>query len=165
MHLTAGLDSGPVCLLEREPIAADDDYGDALRAARAARCRAACCGRSTNDPTARSRTSRSSTYAEKISATDRTLDPLTATAEELARVVRALTPHVGARLPLPDGSFLGVVGAQPAAGVALPAGTLAGEGGRLLLGCRGDSVLELVRVQPPGGRAMPATDYLRGRAI
>src|SRR3954449_12334090 len=27
MRLTAGLDSGPVCLVEREPIRVDDDYG------------------------------------------------------------------------------------------------------------------------------------------
>ena len=43
------------------------------------------------------------TYAEKISGADRTLDPA-APAEEQERVVRALQPHIGARLPLPDGS-------------------------------------------------------------
>jgi methionyl-tRNA formyltransferase len=42
-----------------------------------------------------------------------------------------------------------------------PAGALAAEGERLLYGtARG--TLELVRVQPPGGRPMDAGAYLRG---
>ena len=47
------------------------------------------------------------TYAEKITAADRTLDPR-APAEVNARIVRALHPHIGARLALDDGTFLGV---------------------------------------------------------
>ena len=53
------------------------------------------------------------TYAHKIEAADRTLDH-TRTPDEVERVVRALRPHIGARLPLPDGSMLGVVAARPA---------------------------------------------------
>ena len=79
------------------------------------------------------------TYAEKITAADRLLDPADRPAAELERTVRALTPHVGARLALPDGSFLGVWGAQLAAGPALAPGTLDDEDGRLLLGCAGGS--------------------------
>ena len=37
---------------------------------------------------------------------------------------------------------------------------MAGDG-RLLLACT-PGVLELLEVQPPGGRAMDAADYLRG---
>ena len=51
------------------------------------------------------------TYAHKIEARDRALDP-TRPPEEVERVVRALRPHIGARLPLPDGTFLGVVEAR-----------------------------------------------------
>ena len=80
------------------------------------------------------------TYAEKISAADRTLDP-DAPAQERERVVRALAPHIGARLALEDGSYLGVTRAR------------IGEGGEL----------ELLEVQPPGRRAMAWADYLRGR--
>ena len=79
------------------------------------------------------------TYAEKITAEDRTLDPA-APAEVNERIVRALHPHIGARLPLPDGSFLGVSRAR------------VGE----------DGSLELVEVQPPGGRPMSYADYRRG---
>ncbi len=35
------------------------------------------------------------------------------------------------------------------------------EGGGVLLGC-GDGALELCELQPPGGRRMPAADWLRG---
>ena len=47
------------------------------------------------------------TYAEKIGAEDRLLDPA-CTAVELERRVRALHPHVGARLAREDGTLLGV---------------------------------------------------------
>ena len=65
-----------------------------------------------------------------------------APAEVNERIVRALHPHIGARLPLPDGSFLGVRRAR------------VGE----------DGSLELLEVQPPGGRPMPYDAYLRGRS-
>ena len=42
------------------------------------------------------------TYAHKIEAADRALDP-TRTPAEVERTVRALRPHIGARLPLPGG--------------------------------------------------------------
>ncbi len=97
------------------------------------------------------------TYADKIAPGDRTLDPEQPAAVN-DRVVRALTPHIGARVELPDGSFLGVLRAA----VEDPDETsaLRVEDGRLLLGG-----LELLDVQPPGGRAMEAAAYLRGRGL
>jgi len=105
------------------------------------------------------------TYAEKITAEDRLLDPAAQPAAQLARTVRALSPHIGARLALPDGSYLGVWGAQLAAGPGHEPGTLGNEGGRLLLSCADGSALELLTVQPPGRKPMPAADYLRGRSL
>jgi methionyl-tRNA formyltransferase len=79
---------------------------------------------------------------------------------ELERAVRALHPHIGARVALPDGSFLRVLAAAvldrgPAEG------RLAGAEGRLVLGCA-EGALELLALQPPGGRPMDAAAYLRG---
>ena len=80
--------------------------------------------------------------------------------------MRALRPHIGARLPLPDGTWLGVIAAR-APDPPIP--TLAAAGGRvrvedehLLLDCNGGA-LELVEIRPPGGRPMAASAWLRGR--
>ena len=115
-----------------------------------------------------------STYAEKITPADRLLDPARP-ASALERVVRALHPHIGARVELPDGSMLGVREARP---LDPEPGTPAGPGegtargalgvgardGRLLLDCA-VGTLELCTVQPPGARAMSAADYLRGYGV
>jgi methionyl-tRNA formyltransferase len=164
MRMTAGLDSGPVCLLERQPIADDDTFG--TLAPRLERIGGELLVRALDErPACVEQDEALATYAEKLGPEDRTLDPLARSAVELERVVRALTPHIGARLALPDGSFLGVVGARLAADASLPPGTLAREGERLLLGCRDDPALELTVVQPPGGRPMAAADYLRGHGV
>jgi methionyl-tRNA formyltransferase len=164
MRVTAGLDSGPVCLVEREPILADDTFGTLSE--RLAQLGGTLLLRALGErPAFEEQDERGIAYAEKITAVDRLLDPAGHSALELERDVRALTPHVGARLELPDGSFLGVWGARLAAGSGAPPGTLAGEGERLLLSCVGGTTLELTSVQPPGGRPMPAADYLRGRSL
>jgi methionyl-tRNA formyltransferase len=164
MRLTAGLDSGPVCLMEREPIRADDTFG--TLSARLAELGSTLLLRALDErPAFVEQPDDGVTYAEKIVAEDRLLDPVARPAAELERTVRALTPHVGARLALPDGGFLGVGGAQLAAEAALAPGTLGNEGGKLVLSCAGSSALELTLVQPPGRRQMLAADYLRGHLL
>ena len=163
MRVTAGLDSGPVCLLEREPINGEDTFGSLAK--RLERVGGDLLVRALDEqPAWVEQDEASVTYAEKIGPEDRRLDP-SRPAAELERIVRALTPHVGARLELPDGSVLGVAGARVVpAPTAVPAGALAEAEGRLLLGC-GDGVLELTSVQPPGGRAMDGGAYLRGHGL
>jgi methionyl-tRNA formyltransferase len=163
MRLTAGLDSGPVCLMQREPVREDDTYGSL--SARLAELGAALLLRALDErPPFVEQDEAGATYAEKITAADRLLDPLARPAVELERIVRALTPHIGARLALPDGGFLGVWGARLAADAAHEPGWLGNEGGRLLLSTV-DGALELTVVQPPGKRAMPAADFLRGHQL
>jgi len=164
MRLTAGLDSGPVCLVERESIRDEDTFGSL--SARLAALGGDLLVRALDEqPAFVEQPEDGVTYAEKIVAEDRLLDPLASSAVELERVVRALCPHVGARLALPDGSgYLGVWGAQLAAGPMLAPGTLGSEGGRLLLSTVAGT-LDLTVVQPPGKKQMPAADYLRGHAF
>ncbi len=163
MRVTAGLDSGPVCLCEREPIADDDTYG--TLAPRLARRGGELLLRALDEqPAFAEQDEAGVTYAEKLTADDRRLDPRARTAAELDRAIRALTPQVGARLELPDGAFLGVHGAQPAGDAAGEPGTLAQHDGRLLLATR-DGALELTVVQPPGKKPMPAAAYLRGHGL
>jgi methionyl-tRNA formyltransferase len=164
MELTAGLDSGPVALCE-ELAVGDDDF-EALSArlaglggellVRALDLQAE--GRlelSEQDDAA-------ATYAEKIEAPERLLDP-GRPAPELARVVRALTPHVGAYLDLGEGKRLGVRRASAVA-AEVPAGELREKDGALLLGCA-EGALALEVVQPAGGRPMPAEAFLRGHPL
>ena len=89
------------------------------------------------------------TYAAKIAPEDRELDP-SRPAVELERVVRALTPHIGAYVALEDGERLGVraARARPAGGPA--PGELSLRRARPVLGCA-EGALELLVVQPPGG--------------
>jgi methionyl-tRNA formyltransferase len=77
------------------------------------------------------------TYAEKLTAADRELDP-EAPPEEQLRVVRALSPHIGART---------VLHGRPV--IVWRAGV---EDGRLVP----------VEVQPEGRRRMGYDEFLRG---
>jgi methionyl-tRNA formyltransferase len=159
MRLTAGLDSGPVALRATEPIRADDTFGTLSQ--RLERISGTLLTQALGQRLDYvDQDEDGVTYAEKITAVDRTLDP-TAGAPAMERTVRALTPHIGARIDLGGGAFLGVVEARAAApgtGGADPAKvTVASEGERLFYGD-----LELLRVQPPGGRPMDAAAYIHG---
>ena len=166
MRLTAGLDSGPVCLAQDEPIEPHDTYGSLvprLQALGVALLVQALTQIDAGQPLAFADQDESAaTYAEKIGPADRLLDP-TRPATELERVVRALHPHIGARLQLADGTLLGVLGARATDDPA-PADELRRDGERLLYGTA-EGALELTSVQPPGGRPMDASAYLRGHAV
>jgi methionyl-tRNA formyltransferase len=161
MRLTEGLDSGPVCLQAREPIAADDDYG--TLAARLERIGGELLVRALDErPPFVEQNEAGTVYAHKIEAADRALDPARP-AVELERVVRALRPHIGARLALPDGDFLGVIAARVAEdGSGSEPGRVSASGSRLLLGTSAGA-LQLTEIRPPGSRPMAAADWLRGR--
>jgi methionyl-tRNA formyltransferase len=140
MRLTAGWDSGPVCLAAAEPIARDDSYGTLAPRLQQLGARLLIQALDERPPYVEQDEAKV-TYAEKIGPEDRTLD-LARPAIENERIVRALTPHIGARIELPGGTFLGVRAAK-----ALP-----------------DGRLELIEVQPAGGRPMAYADYVRGHA-
>ncbi len=159
MRVTAGLDSGPVALRQAEPIHPDDSYG--ALAPRLARLGGELLVRALDEwpLELEEQDDGAATYADKIDAAARTLDP-GRPPEELERIVRALHPHIGARIALPGGEALRVHEAAPAP-AGPPPGELAESEGRLLWGCAGGA-LELRVVQPPGRRPMDAADYLRG---
>ncbi len=159
MRVTEALDAGAVCAQEAEPIGPDDDYG--TLAARLERLGGELLVRALDERLSFVEQDESRvTYAHKIEAADRALDPVR-TPEELERTVRALRPHIGARIALPDGDFLGVIAAQVAGDGPEP-GRVRADGHRLLMGADGGA-LELTEIRPPGSRPMAAADWLRGR--
>jgi methionyl-tRNA formyltransferase len=133
----AALDAGPVAAQEAFPIGPEDDAGAVY--ARAAEVAA----RLLDDVLARPEPGfepqqGEPTYAEKIRREDRWLD-LTRPAGELVRVVRGLSPHIGARAEL-DGRRVTVWRAAVGA----------------------DGRFEPLEVQPEGGRRMSAEAWRRG---
>jgi methionyl-tRNA formyltransferase len=133
----AELDAGPVAAQEAFSIASDDDAGAVYRLAGEVAARLL--DGVLDDPVRRfTPQSGPVTYAEKILPEDRTLD-LARPAEELVRVVRALSPHIGARTEL-EGRPVTVWRAR--VGV--------------------DGSFEPLEVQPEGGRRMTADAWRRG---
>jgi methionyl-tRNA formyltransferase len=158
MQLTEGLDSGPVCAQRGEPIRSEDTYGSL--AERLARVGGEQLVSSLEErPPCHEQDEALVTYAEKITPEDRELDPARP-ALELERRVRALTPHIGAFVLLDDATRLGVRQTRVVAERAEPGVRLAPP--LPVLGTV-DGTLELLVVQPPGGRPMRGEEYLRGR--
>ena len=160
MRVGEGLDDGPVCAQATEPIEAGDTYG--TLAARLEELGAELLVRTLDErPPCTAQDEAEATYAHKISPQDRDLMPAR-TAVELERIVRALTPHIGAYVTLRDATSLGVVEARvlPAGGPR--EGEISFDGPVPVLGCS-SGALELLTVQPPGRRPMSGADYLRGR--
>jgi methionyl-tRNA formyltransferase len=165
MQVTAGLDSGPVALGEELAIESDDDFATLsgrLAALGGELLVKALDLQAVGELEFVEQDEDEVTYAEKIDATERRLDPAMP-AQELARTVRALTPHIGAYLELGDGGRLGVRRAHPV-DVDVKLGDVRAEWGALLLGC-GQRALRLEIVQPEGGRPMAADAYLRGHPL
>ncbi len=138
IHKTVeALDAGPVAAQEAFPIGPDDDAGVVF--ARAAAVAARLLDSVLADPAPVFRPQEGEpSYAEKITAADRVLD-LSRPAEELVRIVRALSPHIGARAEL-EGRRVTVWRAR------------VGE----------DGSFEPIEVQPEGGRRMEVAAWRRG---
>jgi methionyl-tRNA formyltransferase len=159
MRPIAELDAGPICLERSEPIDPKDDYGS-LSARLAALGGELLIEALDSEPRFRDQPEQGVTYASKIEPEDRLLDP-TRPADELERRVRALTPHIGAYVE----DRLGVRRAALAQGVDdVEPGRLEEREGKLLYGAS-PGALELLEVQPPGKRAMPAEAWLRGNRV
>jgi methionyl-tRNA formyltransferase len=158
MRPVAELDAGPMCLQREEPIGPDDDYGSL--APRLAELAGDLLVETLDTrPECVEQPSDGVTIAPKIDSDERRLDPA-AGPEALARRVRAFNPHIGTWIELQGGERLGIRKARVAGESAAPAELVAVDG-QLLWGCAGGA-LELLVVQPPGGRAMDASDFLRG---
>ena len=164
-RIAAGLDSGPIAIVQAEPIRPDDTAGTLAE-------RLATLGGellvAVLDMAEEGRlelteqSDEGATYAGKVDPGERRLDP-SLSATELERQVRALSPAIGAYLEREEGERLGVSAARLTP-EDVATGELVAQDGRLLLGT-GDGALELLEVTPPGRRPMDAAAYLRGHRM
>ena len=139
---TPELDAGPIAAQAAFPIGPEDDAGAVY--ARAAEAAVELLEDVLARPRFRPQPDQGATYAEKLTAADRELD-WSRPPEELLRRIRALSPHIGARGEV-HGRPLTIWRARPAgADAPLVAGGL-----------------ELLEVQPDGGRRMTGAEFVRG---
>lgn len=167
MRLGEGLDDGPVALREEVPIGAEDTYGTmaAALAELSGRMLIEALDLQAADelePRFQPQDEEAVTYAEKIEAGERRVDPARSAGAEALRI-RGLTPHVGAYAELDGGERLGVRAARLAPD-GPPAGEFGERDGVLLLGCHSGALI-IEGLQPAGGRWMAAADYVRGRGL
>jgi len=165
-RMVLALDEGDVLLEERTPIGREENAGELLERLAELGGRAIVAaldllqiGRATFTPQDASR----ATYARKLAKEEGLLD-WSRPAEELARVVRAMTPWPGARTSLPDGRELGVLAARVAEGFDAAPGTLADSRDALRV-ATGAGGLELLTVKPAGRAAMSGAEFLRGARL
>ena len=161
MRPVAEMDAGPVCLERALPIAPDADYGSLSR--RLAELAGELLVEALDEqPDFREQPEQGVTIAEKIGPEDRRLDPVAR--RPGARAPRARPPparrHLrrAARRRAPRRAS---ARRRDRAHSARARRAGRADDGRLLLGTA-DGALELLEVQPAGGRPMDADAYLRG---
>jgi methionyl-tRNA formyltransferase len=136
IHRTVeALDAGPIAALRAFPIGPDDDAGVVYSHAAELAADLLADVLAEDEPRFEPQAEDGVTYAEKIRPEDRELDPA-APAQELVNRVRALSPHIGARL-----------------GDLIVWRARVGD----------DGAFEPLEVQPAGGRRMAYDAYRRGR--
>jgi methionyl-tRNA formyltransferase len=136
IRLVRELDAGPIAAQRAFPIGPEEDAGAVY--ARAAPIAVELLGSVLEAPVFRPQPEEGVTYAEKITAEDRILD-FSRPSAELVNVVRALSPHIGARAEL-HGRSVTVWRARVAE----------------------DGSFAPLEVQPDGGRRMEYEAWLRG---
>ena len=166
MQMEPGLDTGPVLLTRRTPIAADDTGGRLHD--RLAALGAEVLGEGLDCVTrgaalaARPQPDVGITYAHKLDKAEAVLD-FGDSAAALTRKVRAFDPWPVAEAVL-AGERLRVWAAATLPGRADAApGTLLGAGRDGLDLATGDGILRITRIQRAGGRPLPVADFLNAR--
>jgi methionyl-tRNA formyltransferase len=160
MRMDAGFDTGPMLATRAIAVGDDEDAGSVT--ARLSELGGPLLARVLTDLDAGllepvTQPEEGVSLAPKIAPEDRVLD-LARPAAELARRVRALSPHIGATLSIGGAPFK--VWRARALDEPAPA-PLSGEGGRLIA-ATGDGSLEILELQPPGKGRMDAAAFLRG---
>lgn len=168
MQMELGLDTGPMLLMESLPIAADDttvSLHDKLARLGGKMIVDALRKLEQDGLTATPQPEAGANYAAKIAKEEATLD-LKQSAQELARKIRAFNPFPGA---------MGICNGTPVKfwqAEALecsnqwPAGQVISANAQdgVVIAC-GDGALRVTELQKPGGKRLPAAEFIKGFAL
>jgi methionyl-tRNA formyltransferase len=166
MRMDVGLDTGPICLIDRVPIGADTTAGELhhVLAERGAHLMVqALAALERGSLTCTEQASAEVTYAPKLTKSEARLD-FTRPAREVHNRVRGLSP-------MPGAWFETSAGGKPERIKVLKTILVDGSGGpgsviddALTVAC-GQGAVRLVALQRPGKRPMTAQEFLRGFAL
>ena len=166
MRMEAGLDTGPMCLVERMPIGGDMTTGalhDALSVAGAQLMVRALAALERGDLIETPQPAEGVTYAAKIDKAEARLD-FTRSAGEVHNRVRGLSPYPGAWFEAgPEGKRerIKVLASTVVAGHGAPGEVLDGD---LTITC-GEGAVRLMEVQRAGKKPQKPDEFLRGFAL
>ena len=169
IRMDEGLDTGPIALQYRTPIPPEMTGGELTQTLASLGSKAVIEVMSAleeNSLTLREQCNLNATYAPKIEDEERVIR-WGEGVEKVHNLVRALTPHIGARTFHPEvpgpikvlrSKIVQKNFRHPTPGTVLPAKE------RILVAC-GEGILEILELQAPGRKALSADDFLRGRSL
>jgi methionyl-tRNA formyltransferase len=163
MQMDAGLDTGPMLLRRELPIdsrATTGSLTEALAGLGASCIVDALSRLDVLEPQVQDESL--ATYAVKVTRGEARID-WRHNAVEIDRQVRAFDPFPGAEATL-AGESLKVWSAEPVDGRGTPGEVLRCDATGVVVAC-GSGALRLTRLQKPGGRKLPAAEFLRGAAL
>ena len=164
MQMDAGLDTGAMLLVGREPIHADDSSSSLLE--RLARLGARLIVQALADAargalTPAPQPDQGVTYAHKLAKSEAAID-WQRPAAEIERRLRAFDPQPGCHFEL-GGQPVKLWRAKVSAGFGATPGKVEQVGETLRAACGDGLALELLELQRPGGRRMPVAAFLSSR--
>ncbi len=169
IRMDEGLDTGPIALQYRTPIPPEMTGGELAQTLTNLGAKAmveVIDALEESSLTLSEQCNLNATYAAKLEDEEKVIR-WGEDVEKVHNLVRALTPHIGARTFHPE--VFGPIKVlrsnvfrkdfrHPDPGTILPAKE------RILVAC-GEGILEILELQMPGGRALSADDFLRGRPL
>jgi methionyl-tRNA formyltransferase len=165
MQMDAGLDTGDMLLVAREPISPSDTTGelhDRLARLGGKLIVEALHRLNANELVPSPQPLEGVTYAAKITKDEATLD-WQQPASALLRHIHAFNPAPGASAQLGD-TVLKIWRAEQVAGTGQPGSVLAVDTNGVTVAC-GEQALLLTELQKPGGKRLPASNFLQGFPI
>ncbi len=167
MQMDAGLDTGPMLSVEREPVLFDDTTGglhDRLAALGARMIVHALADAAAGALVPVAQPDAGVTYARKIAKAEAAID-WAQPADVIERRVRAFDPFPGATFTV-GGETIKLWRAQVERldGGAVPGTVIVSDPQSLVVAC-GDGALALSEVQRPGGKRQPVANWLQGHAV